>query len=711
MTDQTITGPGLGGVQPVLTDEVRLRNSFGPLLVSQAEWAKKVLEGISSTAYEEIDCVGLQPDQSALYATIEVKQSAGYGGDLCTGPGNREYVRFFADWDGDGDFTDPGEDLGVASVAVHDVPGPKPLEYTVGITIPENRRLCFLAGPVAVRAVLMYGAIPPAGNPNPPIHWGNIVDVHVQPLTRHLIFLDLVEQAKLQLPENLLPLVDQQAPIGAKPSPVPVESLLRSYGDAVPHHRLLAPHVATAVDALAANASAQPTLAEHLAPVLSVELADKIDLASVIAQYLNLGGDTTYEELHCVSLSQDLSAVTGTLVVKQPSGYSGGLCSTGSTEYVAFWADWDDNGTFDSYLGTTAVTVHDEPIPAGGISYSVYLPVDLAAHQAACDAGHTARIRGVLSWATPPSTTNPYAPVHWGNVLDSLVQLPVGQPVVGQVPFLSVVGSMAVTNINAAGYANGPAVGPGFVANNSPFAGSVMLAGHISNPPDLSAGQAALTYGLRYRHELEPVTAFHEITNAFAVALSTYSGGAWTQTNASQAVDPLTHRYTYREDLTPNGPSGDLTFVEGFLLGQWLTNALADGRYQVWMVAEINGSPVESNRVWVRLDNTAPSGALTSAGGVHPFVTQGQPLNGTFEVHDAHLGSWSLSVIPSFPNAPVPFSGTANMPAGTAFSLATTGAAPGGYVVYLSAVDRAIVNSGSIGQWLSIPLGFCVDAP
>ena len=65
----------------------------------------------------------------------------------------------------------------------------------------------------------------------------------------------------------------------------------------------------------------------------------------------------------------------------------------------------------------------------------------------------------------------------------------------------------------------------------------------------------------------------------------------------------------------------------------------------------------------------------------------------------------------AFPNNPVPFSGASNMPAGTTFSLSTVGATPSGYVLHLTAVDRAIVNSGSIGQWTQLPLGFCVEQP
>src|SRR2546429_2310074 len=46
----------------------------------------------------------------------------------------------------------------------------------------------------------------------------------------------------------------------------------------------------------------------------------------------------------------------GPLTIKRPNGYSGGLCTAGSQEYVAFWVDW---GSGWSYAGTTSVSVHD----------------------------------------------------------------------------------------------------------------------------------------------------------------------------------------------------------------------------------------------------------------------------------------------------------------------------------------------------------------
>ncbi len=63
-----------------------------------------------NTAYEELTCVGLWPEKNLLTATLEVKLPFGFLSGLCA-PGSHEYVRFFIDWDDDGDFSDANEDL------------------------------------------------------------------------------------------------------------------------------------------------------------------------------------------------------------------------------------------------------------------------------------------------------------------------------------------------------------------------------------------------------------------------------------------------------------------------------------------------------------------------------------------------------------------------------------------------------------------------
>ncbi len=688
--------------------EIRTRAELGQLLVTKPGWLDDVLQLAGATDYEEVTCLGLEPEQATLYAIVNIKREQGYGGNLCDGPGAREYVRFFADWNDDGDFSDPGEDLGVASIAVHDIPGPKPLSYVASLTLTRRQVACFFARPVAVRAVLQYNVVPPAGNPNPPITWGNVLDEHVQPKPRPLIFLDLLRRLETKIPPPLAELVDTDAVIAKPLQQLGADRLLGEYGDAVPAHRWLAPQLSKVKQALVADAGVAANLPETLSTVLPESVLSKIDVGASLSKYLDLDGDTSYEELHCVGLHPDLSALVGVVTVKQPTGYGGGLCTAGSLEYVSFWADWDDNGSLDEFLGTAVVRVHDEPIPPGGLTFAVFLPINPAPHRRPCGGAHTARIRAVLSWNTPP--TNPFAAPQWGNAVEARIQLPVGDPVTGQVPFLSVVGGMGVSQIDPLGYADGPAVTAGFTASNSPFGGQVVLAGHISNPPDLSAGAAPLTYGLHYRHESEPVGTAHDIDNTFPVVLSTYSGFTWTQTSSSQIADPATHQYTYREDLTINGPGGDQTFVEGFVLGRWQTGGLTDGRYEVWFTVDLGGGLLaQSNHVWVQLDNTAPVADLTLTSS--PFLHQGTPVQATVTATDDHLSGYSLGVLPAgYPHSPVPSSGT--LPVTAAPVTVDTGmpATPGGYVLHLSVTDRTILNSGGVGRTSTDDVGFCIEA-
>ena len=86
--------------------------------------------------------------------------------------------------------------------------------------------------------------------------------------------------------------------------------------------------------------------------------------------------------------------------------------------------------------------MHDfSSLPAGGLQYSVFLPVDFAHHQQPCDDGpKTAKVRAVLSWDVPPSSTNPDASVTWGNSEETTILIPAGVSTDGIVPFRSRVG-------------------------------------------------------------------------------------------------------------------------------------------------------------------------------------------------------------------------------------------------------------------------------
>jgi hypothetical protein len=60
-----------------------------------------------------------------------------------------------------------------------------------------------------------------------------------------------------------------------------------------------------------------------------------VTLAEILAQLEKTSGDTTLAELECLGLDSNTDHVVGPLRVKGGSGFSGGPCTAGSTEYIA----------------------------------------------------------------------------------------------------------------------------------------------------------------------------------------------------------------------------------------------------------------------------------------------------------------------------------------------------------------------------------------
>lgn len=71
-----------------------------------------------------------------------------------------------------------------------------------------------------------------------------------------------------------------------------------------------------------------------------------------------LSGITTWEELECVGYNPELSTVEAIVNIKQDSGYSGSLCSTGSPEYVRFFIDYNDGNGFEN-IGLASFRAYD----------------------------------------------------------------------------------------------------------------------------------------------------------------------------------------------------------------------------------------------------------------------------------------------------------------------------------------------------------------
>src|SRR5262245_30208394 len=89
-------------------------NYFGNLKVSPFT---PVLNIQGNTTYEEIGCVGFQPQFNRLEAVVYIKQPFGYGGDICSN-GTPEYVRFYISFDNGATW----QDVGLTSFTAYNIP-------------------------------------------------------------------------------------------------------------------------------------------------------------------------------------------------------------------------------------------------------------------------------------------------------------------------------------------------------------------------------------------------------------------------------------------------------------------------------------------------------------------------------------------------------------------------------------------------------------
>lgn len=672
-----------------------------------------VLNIALNKTYEEIGCVGFQPQFNRLDAVVFVNQPAGYGGGVC-GPGTPEYVRFYLSGDNGASW----QDAGLTSFTAFDIPagtiGPRRLEYAVTLQINPSKTFCFIENFYLVRAILSWNVPPPPNTPAYRPVWGDIHNTHIQIDPRRFILVnELLQAAQATLPPALANTVDLAQPVPlAEPALLDAAALQVLYkGKDVPPHRYALAELQQLVS--------QPALTEALmaADFPGVLPGLGIDLAAVIGQLFPTDGNTSYEELECVGLNPNQDALVGVIRVKLPNGYSGGPCTAGSREYVSFWGDFDGNGSFETFLGTTSVNVHDyHPIPREGLEYSVFLPVNLDKYRRPCQRGAVVvPIRAILSWQVPAPPGNPnFVPV-WGNREQTLIHIKPGRTVAGHPPVIETVGSMAVADINGAGYANGPAQLAGFVAKQSPFGGEVIITGHLANPTDISAGAAAL----RYRVIVNDGSGDQVVNNAFAIARTQLLDGVWTFLPGLTQTADLAGYYTYREDLT-GGPGNAEIFVAGNVLARWQT-AGKTGTWTIRIEAKDAANVTYfSNSITVRLDNAAPvipagSFKITSGSGTCGDFVIGDIIEGTYQVTDEHFGALSLSVQPPLGGvftAPVPNPRTWPTVPTTGESgiwrLDTSGMPKCGYTVRLSASDRTIVNGGFVGFGNEAFVGLCL---
>ncbi|WP_263352182.1 hypothetical protein [Acidicapsa acidisoli] len=693
---------------------------------------KPVKEIIANTSYEELKCIGFNPQLSRIEGVVWIKQSTGYNGGLCTN-GSLEYVSFYLSYDNGVTWLFQG----TTNFQVFDVDIHHPLEYAVDLAISPERKLCREANLPLLRGVLSW-ATPPTSPTIPPV-WGNILETRIQiaPYLRKIPIHDFFQTVDVKLPSDVAELISTSATIDlAEPKELSPAELQKLYGDtSVPAHRYLHKTVQKAL-----NFPAGLTKSTSLFSGLD------IDIAAIIAELENPNGSTEFEQLECIGLDEGgiVDALVGTLQIKLPIGYSGGLCTAGSTEYVAFWIDW---GSGWEWAGTPSVRVFDiASIPSEGLSYAVYWPVDLNSHRKPCTEGPvTAKVRAILSWDIAPPATDPdYVPV-WGNRLQTHILVDPGVPVQtgNYTPFLQSICDVAVCDIDQT---------TGWAPGDSPFGASISIFGYIPGAPTLDvilAGNAPLYQITVQQWDTATNTGIGSpqiLTDPFSVTVTQQIGGG------AVTSFPLTQSapggfFTY-QNATP-GPAGWRSISPDGLLAIW-NSAASTGTWMISMVvtdpvshATFLGGSIDCSNgttrqgVVIDLDQLAPvtdleitgyipagsSGPCQSAVNCQTF-TVGDTICGTYSVSDEHLGSFSLSEEPfpnpaaftidgnpvdglSYPNPLLPLSGTKS----GVWTFDTTGLPACGYTIQLLSGDRTIVDCVTNWENNSEFKGFCLKEP
>ncbi len=486
------------------------RNTF-----AKQFFLKKIMPK-SITYWEEVTCLGYQPDLGQLEAVVSVKRSNGYNGGLCTN-GSTEYLRFFIDWNDGTGF----HDVGLTSFKAFDIsdnpPGPQhPIKYMVYLTLDDRirRKCCFSPVLPRVRAILSWQVVPSI-NPNQIPHYGNRIDASIQIRPKPKSLICILKPPVLKEMAPILVDVDLEAPLPKiKPKPIELENVFTAYKNAeVPDHRTLYPFLAPLI-----SETKQENL---LIKQVSLEELEKLGIdASKVFEALSkpldpANANVTFEQVVCAGLNTANDILGAVIHLKKPLGYSGNLCNSGSQEYVAFWADYNNDGSFDEYLGTAVVNTHDigaQDFPKDGLYYSIMLGHNFTNRLKSCKQPNIVRIRAVLSWAIPPSTTDPNQLNYWGNRIDVVVQIRPGVASTDLIDLIYTVGNVDISNISSTTFLAIPSTlaldenNCSQAAMDRPFGGRVIVTGRIYNSGPPGTVHFRVEYSEHGANNWKPVT-------------------------------------------------------------------------------------------------------------------------------------------------------------------------------------------------------------
>ena len=667
------------------------------------------------THWEELECVGYNPDTSQIEAIVHVKRSSGYSGNLCS-LGSPEFIRFFIDYkDGKG-----FQDLGLSSFRAHDISeapaGPQhPIAYMAikELDVSGKKKFCNNEVIVTIRAILSWNQIP-STNPNQVPNYGNMLDAEAVLKPFNFVF-----------PGGPI-VIQPNNPILANFSEFNKIQNVTEFDAAsfikINLEKKVSPGRAMTQLLTIANESNNKSLSAQLEKLNLEELGINIDdfTLELGSKDFNVG----YEEIVSVGMNTAQDTLGAVIDIKRPVGYGGNLCKKGSLEYVSFFADFNNNGVFEKYLGTTFVRVHDiSTIPAEGLKYAVFLKTDLSKYLKKCADPQIIRIRALLSWSTPPNPSNPEQQVAWGNRMDRLVQL--RPKTTNQTSLIYSVGNVSLDDISPVTNLAYP--GNASRGNNRPWGGAITLKGGIDN----SGLPGTTKYRVEYSQngvDFSPVTLKQGITTI----------------NFSNPLNP----YTYHLLEDPNGwfpylanhNPANLTVIQNQVLATWPSH-LNEGKYYLRVSYTklnpiVNPTSIEhSAMVAIKLDNrrfrvdNTPNNTLdinfdidmTIDGGVCKTYEQGHQMTGKAKVRDQYFGGYDLNIQPN--SQIINSTGLINYDAGAVldnaninefgptsddFNVDTSKLNKCGYTLRLRGYERTIINNSHLFPHGDKYIGFAI---
>lgn len=669
-------------------------NYFGN--ISGSKW-KENFKLIADTTFEQLSCVGYNPDTNLMEASFAIKKPHGYGGSLCTA-GSLEYIRFYLDFHDGLGFIDQGS----VAVNVHDIPAQEdcagktifPLKYVATLKKKTNKASsCEKPILPTLRAILSWHLNPPSASPNWKPVWGNVMDGDIQ----------LKPFWKFPFPKA----VDLSTYFSLALSSPHLSSQQLTEITGVNIKQLMEPELHTNLSILSQKYTHLKVPASRFAykeiynmvkyPSSTITMMDKALLADLeidINPIIDQIGTTIpiektianidYEELVCFGLDYNTESIVATIKIKKENGYSGDLCHAGSKEYIAFWIDWNDECSWQ-YLNTLTLNVHDIDLMGEALYYQVSLPLNTTYHKKNCHKPNIIRIRGVLSWNIPPSISNPDKLEFYGNRRDAHIQLKPGTSLFpGEVaPLFNILGGIDVAHINdITGLTNAEA----FFAYNglqvpseAPFGGIIVV-----NGPSFP--------GYKYRIKIINLS---KGTFAYAMNQFTVVGflpyAPWVQYTNQNTDSEGFYPYLAHEKNTLN------------ILARF--NPGTDDKFQIEL--EIDSITGVFSKA-IQLDNTYPDIKLqVDDEDDCTHYTKGDVITGHYFVQDQHISSWGLENTWGIGSE----NGTTNTPSlpGTPFNIATvTNAYPCGSVS-LWAIDKTIYDSQQVGLYKTISYNICLQ--